>query len=318
MGGAVRQLFRLTAATLLAVCFLFQPRTGEAAIRIGLLPAADTLLLIVAKEEGLFAARNLDVELVPFMSSLEQGTALLAGRLDGTFTDIVRVLLLNDAGADQKIVATTFHTSPGNRYFGLAVSPRSRRTSLANTSPAMETGISTATIIEYVYERMLLTQGLDPNLFRPVSLDKIPIRLQMLLSGKLEAAILPEPHLSLAERRGAKVLWDDGELNAALAVVALNAEILGGPGGAAVPEALRDALTEAARRINADPAKYRALMVEKKLLPSALADDYRMMSFDMRIVPKTLPSPEHLQDYSDWMREHGLLKRPPALSDLLR
>lgn len=313
----MRRLSQLTAAMLLAVFFLVQPRSGEAAIRIGLLPAADTLLLIVAKEEGLFAARNLDVELVPFMSSLEQGTALLAGRLDGTFTDIVRVLLLNEAGADQKIVATTFHASPGRRYFGLAVSPRSRRTSLAD-SPALEAGISTSTIIEYVYERMLLEQGLDPERFRPVSLDKIPIRLQMLLSGKLESAILPEPHLSLAERRGARVLWDDGKLNTALAVVALNTAILEGPGGAAVPEALRDALAEAARRINADPAKYRAVMVEKKLLPSALADDYRMISFDMRFVPKVLPGPDQLQDYSDWMREHGLLKRPPDLSDLLR
>lgn len=305
------------AGALLAACLLVQPRLGEAAIRIGLLPAADTLLLIVAKEEGLFAARNLDIELVPFMSSLEQGTALLAGRLDGTFTDIIRVLLLNEAGADQKIVATTFHASPGHRYFGLAVSPQSKRTTLADTA-AMEVGISTATIIEYVYERMLRERGLDLNHMRPVSLDKIPIRLQMLLSGKLEAAILPEPHLSLAERRGARVLWDDGALNTALAVVALNTSVLDGPNGAAVPEAIRDALAEAAQRINADPIKYRALMVEKKLLPTALADEYSMMSFDLRFVPKALPDSDQLQDYVTWMRQHELLKRPPELADLLR
>lgn len=313
----MRRLFRLMAEALLAVCFLAQPHTGEAAIRIGLLPAADTLLLIVAKEEGLFAARDLDIELVPFMSSLEQGTALLAGRLDGTFTDIIRVLLLNEAGADQKIVATTFHASPGHRYFGLAVSPQSARTTPAD-SAGMEVGISTATIIEYVYERMLREQGLDTGHMRPVSLDKIPIRLQMLLSGRLEAAILPEPHLSLAERRGARVLWDDGSLNTALAVVALNSAVLGTPNGAAVAEALRDALAEAAQRINADPVKYRALMVEKKLLPAALADDYAMMSFDPRFVPNALPDSGQLQSYAAWMREHNLVKRPPEVSDLLR
>lgn len=305
------------AGALLVVCFLAQPHSGEAAIRIGLLPAADTLLLIVAKEEGLFAARNLDIELVPFMSSLEQGAALLAGRLDGTFTDVIRVLLLNEAGADQKIVATTFHASPGHRYFGLAVSPRSGRTTLADPA-TMEVGISTATIIEYVYERMLREQGLDTGHMRPVSLDKIPIRLQMLLSGRLEAAILPEPHLSLAERGGARVLWDDGALNTALAVVALNTAVLDGPNGADVPEALRGALAEAARRINADPVKYRSLMVEKKLLPAALADEYSMISFDPRLIPGALPNSDQLQSYSTWMCEHMLLKRPPDVSDLLR
>lgn len=300
----------------LVIVFLPAPaHSAFPAMRIGLLPAADSLLLIVAKEEGLFGKHNLDIELVPFVSALEQGTALLAGKLDGVFTDPVRVLLLNEAGTKQKIVASTFHTSPECRYFGLVASPKAQARSLSE-AVGMTAGISAHTIIEHIYDRMLEKEGMTREDFRTVNIDKIPIRMQMLVAGRLESAILPEPFLSLAEERGARVLWDDRHLDTALAVVSLDAAVVDGPDGKAVTSGLREALKEAATRINANPDHYRAVMLEKKLLPAALADSYRMLSFDPNSVPLP-PQKDDLEHYAAWMRERGLLKHPVNLSDIL-
>ncbi len=311
----MHRFFRIRAIFL--AVFLFVPTAGAfPAMRIGLLPAGDSLLLVVAREEGLFKKYDLDIELVPFVSSLEQGTALLAGKLDGVFTDPVRVLLLNETGANQKIVASTFHTSPGCRYFGLAVSPQVEIGKLSE-SRGMTTGISTHTIIEYIYDRMLEEEKMTREAFQTVNIDKIPIRLQMLMTGRLESAILPEPLLSLAEKMGAQVLWDDRHLNTALAVVTLDAAIADGSDGTAVVSGLQEALKEAAIRINADPDRYRTVMLEKKLLPAALADSYRMLSFDLNFVPQP-PRKKDLEHYATWMRERGLLKQPFNLSDIVK
>ena len=53
-----------------------------------------------------------------------------AGALSGHFGDIINVLMQNESGSPQAIVATTSHSSPDNRCFGLVVSPKSKAQTL--------------------------------------------------------------------------------------------------------------------------------------------------------------------------------------------
>lgn len=82
-------------------------------------------------------------------------------------------------------------------------------------------------------------------------------------------------------------MWDDTGLDEPLAVIALRAGYL----KLEVVEPFRAALREAARRIDADPEKYRALMVEKGLLPKAAAASYKMVRFDLFGTPGRHASP---------------------------
>ena len=117
---------RLLVLLSLLVLAAVQP-AHSAPLKLGVLPAADTIVLHVAADEGLFAKQGLEVELVPFQSALELGAAMRAGALSGHFGDIINVLMQNESGSPQAIVATTSHSSPDNRCFGLVVSPSPKR-----------------------------------------------------------------------------------------------------------------------------------------------------------------------------------------------
>ncbi len=303
-----------------AVCFVFMLSAGAAraeALKIGSLPAADSVILHVAADEGLFAARGLDVEIVPFQSALELGAAMRAGELAGHFGDLLNVLMQNERGARQAVIATTTHSSPGQRCFALAVSPKraGELKSLADMKGA-DTAMSGATIIDYLLWRMSGQENLPEGWLNMQEVRQIPVRLQMLLGGMTDSALLPEPLATMVETKGARTVWDDTGLDEPLAVIALRAPYL-------KPEAVkpfRAALRDAARRIDADPEKYRALMVEKGLLPKPAAASYNMVRFDLFGTPDgmpPLPTREDMERVEGWMSSRGMLKNAPAYEEII-
>ena len=90
-------------------------------LRIGVLPAADAIVIHAAADEKLFKARGLDVEVIPFKSALELGAAMRAGRLDGHFGDLMNVFTQNERGVPQAVILTTTHTSRAQRRPGHGV-----------------------------------------------------------------------------------------------------------------------------------------------------------------------------------------------------
>lgn len=285
-------------------------------LKLGALPAADSLILYAAKEDGVFAAHGLDVEVVPFQSALELGAALRAGSLNGLFGDIVNVLMQNENGVPLMVVATTSHSSPEARFFGLAVSPRSKVQTLEELK-GKTCAIGRATIVELVLDTLLELEGAAGSIEKR-DIRQIPVRLQMLLAGQMESALLPEPLLSLVEGQGARVLLDDRKLDMPLAVIALRKPD-GGVDAAFTDRTkrFRAALAEEAARINADPEKYKAMMQKFRLLSPQAAPHYTMLRF-VGGTPLILPSEQDLQKRAAWMKAGRLLKKDlPAHSDII-
>jgi len=282
-------------------------------LKLGALPAADSIILYAAKENGTFAKHGLDVQVIPFQSALELGAAMRAGSLDGHFGDIINVLLQNETGAPQVIVATTSHSRPDARYFGLAVSPRSKVTSLEELK-GKPCSIGRATIVEFVLDELLAREQAAGSLEKH-DIRQIPVRLQMLLSGQMESALLPEPLLSLVEGAGSRVLLDDRDLNVALAVIALRRPEHMDASFHDKVTRFRTALQEEAQRINADPETYKAMMQKLKLLSPKAAPHYTMLRFDD---PANLPSEEDIRRYTAWMKSGRMLRKDaPALADIV-
>lgn len=299
------------ALGLAAVCAAAQNLT------LGVLPAADSIVLDVAVEEGLFAKEGLTVKTVPFKSALEIGAAMRAGRLDGHFGDLMNVFTQNATGVPQTIVVTTTHTSKAQRAFGMVVAPKMKDKikSLADLKET-PTAMSAATIIDYLLDRMKETEKLPASALKNTEVRQIPIRLQMLLSGQVDTAILPEPLVTVVEKKGGRVIWDDTKLDEALAVVALSKK-------AATKETVagfRKAVAAAAALIEKDPEKYRALMVQKKLLPPPVAPGYKMIRFSLFDRADGLPPPPSAEDVrrvGEWMKAKGMLSDVPAYADVV-
>ena len=306
----------LCALMLLAVVFSQKTTLAADALKIGSLPAADSLILHAAKKDGVFAAHGLDVEIVPFQSALELGAAMRAGSLDGHFGDIINVLMQNENGAPQGIVATTSHSSPNARFFGLAVRPDSPARTLADLK-GKPCSIGRATIVEFVLDSLLEQEGATGSLDKR-DIRQIPVRLQMLLSGRIESALLPEPLLSLVEGQGARVLLDDRKLSLPLAVIALKKPEKNDEAFTGLIRRFRAALAEEAARINADPDVYKDMMQKLGLLSGKAAEHYVMLRFEEPLTPLGLPSEEDIRHYADWMKQNRLLKKDvPALADIV-
>jgi len=302
------KIFRGLAATLiLAVLIQTAPARAAEKLRIGLLPIADTLLLRVADRDGYFAREGLIVELIPFQSAVEKDAAAVAAQLDGYFCELISVIVQRAAGLDFIAVASTSHTSPEARFFGLVTAPKSSARSLGDLE-GRSLAVTRQSIVDFLADVFLENSGQPADFMTRRDIRKIPVRLQMLLAGRVDAALFPEPLLSIAEQAGGRVLMDDRGLDMPLAMVALS-------GSKATPAnvgALRRALARAAEAINRDPAAYVGLLTEARLIPPELAATFRPPVSDLDKVPNRLPSRELYQAYIRYLVKIGALAEPGA------
>lgn len=202
----------LLLATLLIAALAGLPATGavESAgaderpahrpLTIGLMPAVDSIPLIVAEAEGFFSDEGLDVTLEVFRDQLYREAALQANAIDGTVSDLVNAIRSWANGADYRVISST------QGVFSVVTSAQSGIRSLAEwpADPAtVRTGLLEDSIINYAARRMLAAAGADPTRIRIIPTLQIPVRMEMLVAGELDAAVLPEPVTRMATAAGA-------------------------------------------------------------------------------------------------------------------
>lgn len=288
----------------LVVLLFFVPSTGfgEDILRFGVLPVVDTLPLIVGQEDGTFSDQAIDLELISFQSALERDAALQAGKIDGYFGDILNTLLLFQSGEPVKILTAAFHTHPEHRMFGIAAAPDSGITTMDQLK-GKDIAISRATIIEYVLDSLLRSLDLPGDYVTKQEIKKMPIRLQLLLSSQMAAALLPEPLLTLAESKGAHVLADDRGLNTCLTVLAMNTSKLADK--PTLPERFLKAYGAAVSKINQDPEAFKETMVKRTRFPMPVKDLYKVPVFPA----PAPPAEKDIMATEDWLMQNGLLKQ---------
>ncbi len=182
----------------------------HADLTVGLMPAYNSIPLIVAQADRLFEAQGISVVLVPFNGQLERETALQTGAIDGTVSDLINVIQSWTHGFGARVTSVT----EGN--FSLLASPHSSLRSLSDwpsgAGPRVRAGLLENSIVYYLTERMLVAAGADPARLDLVPIVQLPARVEMLLADKVDAACLPEPLATLAASRGARVLADSDAL----------------------------------------------------------------------------------------------------------
>lgn len=304
-GGA---FLRWSVSLILLLLFCAPVAADE--LRIGALPVVDTLPLLVAEEEGLFKAEGLTVEIVPFQSALERDAALQAGRLDGYFGDLLNTLLLARAGVDLRILTISYHTCPDARMFGIATTPRLGIQDL-DALQGRRVAISRATVIEYLLDQILTAHGRTTGFVEKEEIKKMPIRLQMLLSGDVPAALLPEPLLTLAEVRGAQVVADDRVLNTALTVIALRTKLL--KTSSDLPARFLHAYALALDWIRNHPENAMDLLIARTRFPPEVKGRYRMPWFP----DVGAPSPQDVKAARAWIHQNGLAESVPGYEEVV-
>lgn len=287
-----------------------------AAVRIGTLPTEDSLPLWVAQSKGYFDAQGIPkVEIVEFQSAQERDAAFASGAIDGYMGDIIAAANLSAAGKANTIQTVMLGADPSQGRFGVAKAPPAKgegglddETASAGLA-ALENvpvGTSSATIQEYVLDGLMAEAGVPTSSVKVEEVKKVPVRFQLLMAGKLKAAALPEPFLSLAEQGGAKVIAEDtaARSNLSQTILAFSNAYLAKSGGAAAASGVLEAWDSAATDINATPDAYRQLLVEKAKLPKALESTYKVNTYPTHQLPREADVTAVLA----WMKAKDYLK----------
>ena len=281
---------------------------GEAAVGLetlevvfGTLATEDSLPFWVAESEGLFDEYALDVTIETFQAAAERDVAMTAGSIDAMMGDIIATALLEKGGYPVSITTVMLGAQPAEGRFGIVTKPDSDLATLEDLA-GVPVGTSLGTIQEYVVDSLFAEADVTDVVKE--SVPKVPIRFELLSEGRLEAAALPEPLLSLAEFGGGTILADDTEGDNITQTVLIAAdEWLQTPEGAEAMERLLDVWDEAVEIINADPDAWRDMLVEKARLPEPLAETYAVNSY-----PRAQkPEPAAVQAVVDWMKATDLI-----------
>ena len=283
------------AAGLLLMARFVPAQTRAPALKLGIFADADSLPFMLCETENIFAAEGADVELVRFQSAVERDSAFQAGSVDGIISDVLSALLSVQGGFSVKITSLT-----DGRY-GIVAAPSSKATRLSDLA-GQPIGISSNSVIHYMVDSFMTQAGVPPSGINLLPVPKMPVRLEMLLAGQTAAAGMPEPFLTTARVRGARLLasTDDYGLGAGVLVFS----------GNALASRLRDivklykAYWLAAQKINTSPEAYRSLLVKKAGFSDEAAKAYVFVVYKK---PR-LPSPDDIERAAKWLAAKGLLK----------
>ena len=279
-------------------------------VKIGVLPIEDNLPFYVAEKDGLFAKEGVQVELVSFASAMERDTALQAGQIDGEVADMVAVALVKKIGTDVKIASIGLGATPQEGRFAILSSPKSSIKDLAGLKGAT-LGISQNSIIDYVSDQMLLDKGITLNDVKKMSIPKMPVRLDMLLSDQINAACLPDPLAALAQAKGAHLIIDDTYRNISQTVFLFRTQsIQENPEGI---KAVVKVYGSAGQALSKNPDQYHSLFLEKAQIPTELKDSYQMPSFSKL----QLPTEDEINSVMKWMVDKKLIPQAYSYQDLV-
>ena len=191
-------------------------REDSAALKIAVMPTLDCLPVFVAKEYHLFDS-VVDIRLKRFAAQMDCDTALLRGRVEGAFTDLVRAERMIKGGMPLRYVSST------NAYWLLIGNRQSRVTQLKHLDDKM------LAMTRYSATDLLGDLAVDSarlkseRVFR-IQVNDVNIRLKMLENNVMDALLLTEPQATQALLAKHKVLLDTRKLDFHLGVVAFRTE----------------------------------------------------------------------------------------------
>lgn len=313
IGGGTRRALLLGLAALCTLCALpaCDLASDDGKLKVGVLPILDVLPLYVAEQEGYFKDEGIQVELVPFASALERDAAFQSGQIDGEVNDLVSTALLNRDQDQARVVRTAMRATPDKAMFAILASGKSDIHKPADLK-GVEIAASMNTVIEYVVDRLLQAEGLAPGEIAKTEVPKIPVRLELLSKGNVQAASLPEPLASLGVADGARIVVDDrAHTEYGQSIVTFSTRAL-----ARKPAALKRLLSayeRAVSAINTEPEKYRSLLIDKGRVPKPVQD-----SFQMPVFPQAgVPAQSEVGDVLQWMKDKGLLSKDLSYDQLV-
>jgi len=282
--------------------------TGDRAsepLSIGILPDVDSIPVVIAKEKGYFEKEGLKANIESFKSAVDRDSALQTGKIDGAVSDILAAVFAMDGGFDVKITSLT------NGSYKLLVGKDSGISSFSDIK-GKSVAVSKNTIIEYATDKMLEENNISPDEIKKTVIAQIPVRLEMLQNGKIDAATLPEPLASVAVKDGARILNSTDKLGINPGVLLFTKKALESKQDEI--KAFYRAYNEAVEYLQKENiSSYIDILIKEAGFPEAVRDTLSLPSY----TKASLPSAKDFDNVMGWLNDKGLVKKPYKFDNLV-
>ena len=296
----------LVLSALVAGCGSQQAEKKELqGIAIGLMPDIDSVPIIIAEEKGYFAEEGLKVDIQKFKSAMDRDAALQSGNLDGAISDMLAVAFAKAGGFDVKVTSYTDGTYK-------LIAGKGDGDVKPQDLAGKDVAVSKNTIIEYVTDRIMASQNMPEDSINKVVIPQIPTRLEMLQSGKLAAATLPEPMGSIAIANGCRFVTDSEEMGVNPGVMMFTAKAASDK--KAELQAFYRAYNKAVKYLNEHlQDEYMDLVIEKSGFPDAAKAALKLPQYR----EAGLPAEKDVSECINWMVQKELIKQSYTYDELV-
>lgn len=262
-------------------------------LKIGAMASMDYLPYLVAQEVGIYDSLGLNLEFVKFFSPNDRDAAFRSGQIDGTIIDYSGAMIQQSQGIELSIV--TKH----NGFFELLSA-----SSILNPSDikGKTIGISRNSVIEYSCDRILDALNLTENEVRKIEVNKIPVRLEMILSDKLDAGIFPDPFITIGKSKGCNSLFSTKDLGISVTGMMMCKEAIENKSDAI--KLLLIGYNEGVKYIQSHPREeWEKVLIETLMLPENLLDKITLPKFTFA----ELPSDTDCIETKNWLHNKNLI-----------
>ncbi|MBF7096768.1 ABC transporter substrate-binding protein [Alkalibacter mobilis] len=246
-------------------------------LKIGVMPAVDSAPIFLADQNGYFDELGLDVEVQIYTNAMNRQSALQSGELDGAMTDVIALVNNVENGFDIKVTTSTDGAFPfliNKDYDG---------------SKDVKVGMMEISVSNYLTDKSLKDYQVEK-----VYINEIPARLEMVATGNLDMAVIPEPMASQGELNGLKkdLIENDDEFSPDVMVFT----------GTAISEKeeelklFHQAYNKAVEVINEDDSAARDVLIQTLELNPDIKDSILMPEYNKARVP----SEEFLKGIMEW------------------
>ncbi|MDC7226480.1 MAG: MetQ/NlpA family ABC transporter substrate-binding protein [Spirochaetales bacterium] len=303
------KIFTIISAVILiatsAFCGGSQESFSSKTISVGLLPDVDSIPFAIADINGYFTEEGVDVNLQQFKNPLDRDTAFQSGETVAVVSDLLAASLFINAGFNVKAVSMT------NGSYKLLSAPNSPAASIPELK-GLSLGISKNTIIEYATDKMLRTAGLSDSDIKKEIIPQIPVRLEMLSSGKIDGATLAEPLATISVLSGCNVLISTDKLGINPGILLFDEDFLNA--NKTLVSSFYKAYNRAVEYINnTDKEEYIDAIIEVMGFPPAAKTVMELPDYTVAQAPQ-----EHEADeVTAWMLERKLINYKISYSELV-
>lgn len=213
------------------------------ALRISLLPTSECLPFYVADAAGIYDSLRLRVNINDTRAQFDADTALYRQSAHVAYTDLVRLQYQSTKHHRASIIMGL------QGAWGLVESPTRRGGNIKALKDHL-LGVSRYSCSDLYATAALATSDLAYDDMLRAQVGDFSVRMNMVLQGQIEAAVLPEPFLTYATAGGAKTLWRVPAAEAFMGCLAAKPEVLTSRRRSAQVALLLQGYNAAVRRIN--------------------------------------------------------------------